>query len=295
MESLTALLSSVSLESLSPLSLLAAFAAGVLSFISPCVLPLIPGYISFISGATLDQMRGRSSAGGWQPAAGRALRRGSGRSSQQITDVPLQAASTPLPAVAETSGTGRGILVTSLAFVLGFSLVFVAFGATASAVGQLLGSYKTKIAYVAGAVLILLGLHMMGVFRIGFLDYEKRAQTSARPTGLLGALLVGIAFAFGWTPCIGPILGGILTIAGAQESVMQGVVLLAAYSLGLGVPFLLTALAIDRFFAAFARIRRHYHAIEIVSGLLLIGIGALMLLNRLTLITNFLAPYLPAF
>jgi cytochrome c-type biogenesis protein len=285
MESLTALLQSVSLESLSPLSLLVAFVAGVLSFISPCVLPLIPGYISFISGATLDQMRGRPLAESRQPAAG-------GR--QQVTRDPL-AASSPLPAVAEARGTSRRILLTSLAFVAGFSLVFVAFGATASVIGRLLGSYKTQIAYVAGAVLVVLGLHMMGVFRIGFLDYEKRKQTSSRPTGLLGAMLVGIAFAFGWTPCIGPILGGILTIAGAQESVMQGVVLLAAYSLGLGVPFLLTALAIDRFFAAFARIRRHYHAIEIVSGLLLIGIGALMLLNRLTLITNVLAPYLPAF
>jgi len=270
MESLTALLQSVSLESLSPLSLLVAFVAGVLSFISPCVLPLIPGYISFISGATLDQMRGR-------PATAAVAGEGTG------------------VATAVAPRTSRKILLTSLAFVAGFSLVFVAFGATASVIGRLLGSYKTQIAYVAGAVLIVLGLHMMGVFRIGFLDYEKRKQTSARPTGLLGAMLVGIAFAFGWTPCIGPILGGILTIAGAQESVTQGVVMLAAYSLGLGVPFLLTALAIDRFFAAFARIRRHYHAIEVVSGLLLIGIGLLMLLNRLTLITNFLTPYLPAF
>jgi len=286
MESLTALLQSVSLESLSPLSLLVAFVAGVLSFISPCVLPLIPGYISFISGATLDQMRGRPSAESRQPAAG-------GR--PQITRDPLLAGSGPLPAVAEARGTSRRILLTSLAFVLGFSLVFVAFGATASVIGRALGSYKTQIAYVAGAVLVVLGLHMMGVFRIGFLDYEKRKQTSARPTSLLGAMLVGIAFAFGWTPCIGPILGGILTIAGAQESVAQGVVMLAFYSLGLGVPFLLTALAIDRFFSAFARIRRHYHAIEVVSGLLLIGIGVLMLLNRLTLITNFLTPYLPAF
>ena len=267
MESLTALLQSVSLENLSPLSLLVAFAAGVLSFISPCVLPLIPGYISFISGASLDQLRGR----------------------------PAAAAEAGGVATAVAPGTSRRILLTSLAFVAGFSLVFVAFGATASVIGQLLGSYKTKIAYVAGAVLIVLGLHMMGVFRIGFLDYEKRAQASARPTGLLGAMLVGVAFAFGWTPCIGPILGGILTIAGAQESVAQGVVMLAAYSLGLGVPFLLTALAIDRFFAAFARIRRHYHAIEVVSGVLLIAIGLLMLLNRLTLITNFLTPYLPAF
>ncbi|HSK11026.1 MAG TPA: cytochrome c biogenesis protein CcdA, partial [Vicinamibacterales bacterium] len=244
-----------------------AFVAGVLSFVSPCVLPLIPGYISFISGATLDQMRGQSSAVAIDGPAG--------------------------VATASATGTNRRVLMTSLAFVIGFSLVFVAFGATASAIGQLLGSHKTKIAYVAGVLLIVLGLHMMGVFRIGFLDYEKRAQTSRRPAGLLGAGLVGIAFAFGWTPCIGPILGGILTIAGSQESVMQGVLLLGSYSLGLGVPFLLTAAAINRFFAATKMIRRHYRAIEIVSGVLLIGIGILMLLNRMTIITNVLQNYFP--
>ena len=271
MDSLTALLQSVSLEQLSLLSMLVAFVAGVLSFVSPCVLPLIPGYISFISGATLEEMRGRAA-----PAAG-------------VAEAGTAVATAP------PAGASRRILLTSLAFVAGFSLVFVAFGATASVIGQLLGSNKSKIAYVAGALLIVLGLHMMGVFRIGFLDYEKRARASKRPAGLLGAGLVGIAFAFGWTPCIGPILGGILTIAGTQESVAQGVLLLAAYSLGLGVPFLLTAVAINRFFAAFARIRRHYRAIEMVSGGLLIGIGLLMLLGRMTAITNALTPYLPTF
>jgi cytochrome c-type biogenesis protein len=269
MESLTALLQRVSLDTISPLSLLVAFIAGVLSFISPCVLPLIPGYISFISGATLDQMRG---GGTTSPVASGGTASG--------------------PA---TSDATRRVLLTSLAFVVGFSIVFIAFGATASAIGHLLGSYKSKIAYVAGALLVVLGLHTMGVFRIGFLDYEKRKQTSSKPTGFLGATLVGIAFAFGWTPCIGPILGGILTLAGAQERVMQGVVMLAVYSAGLGLPFLLTALAIDRFFTAFAKIRKHYHAIEIVSGLLLVGIGVLMLANRLTVITTTLQPYLPQF
>lgn len=267
MGSFTSLLQSVSLEQLSLLSMLVAFVAGVLSFVSPCVLPLIPGYISFISGASLEQMRG-------QPAA----------AAEGMAGVATAAA-----------GTGRRILLTSLAFVCGFSLVFVAFGATASAIGRLLGSNKAQIAYVAGALLVVLGLHMMGVFRIGFLDYEKRARASKRPAGLLGAGLVGVAFAFGWTPCIGPILGGILTIAGTQESVAQGVLLLGAYSLGLGVPFLLTAVAIDRFFAAFAKIRRHYRAIEMVSGALLIAIGLLMLLGRMTIITNVLQPYLPTF
>jgi cytochrome c-type biogenesis protein len=267
MDTLTALLQRVSLDTLSPVSLLVAFAGGVLSFISPCVLPLIPGYISFISGATLEQMRG-------QPPGGE------------------QAGPS---AASGATGAGRRVLLTSLAFVVGFSIVFVAFGATASALGHLLGSYKSKIAYVAGAILVILGLHTMGVFRIGFLDYEKRRQSSARPASLAGAALVGVAFAFGWTPCIGPILGGILTLAGAQESVAQGVVMLAVYSAGLGVPFLLTALALNSFFRAFARIRKHYHAIEVASGVLLIGIGVLMLANRLTVITNYLQAYLPKF
>ena len=147
----------MSLEQVSLLSMLVAFVAGVLSFVSPCVLPLIPGYISFISGATLEQMRGRPAGVAGEARAG--------------------------VATAPAAGANRRILLTSLAFVAGFSLVFVAFGATASVIGQLLGSHKSKIAYVAGALLIVLGLHMMGVFRIGFLDYEKRAQTSKRPAG----------------------------------------------------------------------------------------------------------------
>jgi cytochrome c-type biogenesis protein len=243
-------------------SLIAAFAAGLLSFVSPCVLPLIPGYISFISGVALDEMRGRPGV----PASGR------------------------------PAGASRGqIFATSLAFVFGFSLVFVSLGASASALGQLLLPRLALLGRIAGVVIILFGLHMMGVFQIAWLQSEKRVQTRARPAGLAGAALVGIAFAFGWTPCIGPILAGILAIAAAQQTVWQGIWLLAAYSLGLGVPFLATALAIDQFFAAFARIRRHYHAIEIASGLLLIGIGVLMVTNRLTLIARYLSPYLPTF
>jgi len=243
-------------------SLIAAFAAGLLSFVSPCVLPLIPGYISFISGVTLDEMRGA-------PAPGR----------DQVR-----------------SGRSRGrILVTSLAFVLGFSLVFVSLGASASAVGKLLLQRLTLFGRIAGAVIILFGLHTMGVLRLGWLYSEKRVQAKRKPTGPVGAMLVGLAFAFGWTPCIGPILAAILAVAAAQETVAQGVRLLAVYSLGLGLPFLATALAIDRFFAAFARIRRHYHAIEITSGVLLVAIGVLILTNRFTVIAQYLSPYLPTF
>lgn len=242
----------------------AAFLAGVLSFISPCVLPLIPGYLSFVSGVSLEDMRGVGavSAGGGA-------------------------------AVAVAAPVRRRMLLTSLFFVLGFSLVFVTLGASATTLGQLVMSRLTLLGKIAGVVIIVFGLHTMGLLKIGWLYQEKRFQQSNRPAGLLGAMLVGIAFAFGWTPCIGPILAAILVIAGAQETVGQGIQLLAIYSAGLAIPFMLTTLAIDRFFAAFARIRRHYHAIEVASGVLLVVIGVLIFTNNLTIIGRFLEPYLP--
>jgi cytochrome c-type biogenesis protein len=144
-------------------------------------------------------------------------------------------------------------------------------------------------------VLIILGHHSLGVFRLGVLDNEKRLHSQRKPAGPLGAMLVGVAFAFGWTPCIGPILGGILAIAGSRNSVGQGVLLLAVYSLGLGIPFLITSLAINQFFSAAKRIRGYYHAIEMTSGALLIAIGALILTGQLTIIARYLQPYLPSF
>lgn len=236
-------------------SLLAAFAAGFLSFISPCVLPLIPGYISFVSGVSVDEMRSDA-----PPAASR-----------------LQ------------------VFVTSLAFVIGFSLVFIALGASATAIGKFMFSKLPLLSKVAGVILIIFGLHTMGVFRLAFLDTEKRVHQQRKPAGPLGAMLVGIAFAFGWTPCIGPILGGILAIAGSKNTVWEGVTLLAVYSLGLGIPFLLTSLAINQFFGAAKRIRRYYHAIELTSGALLIVIGVLILTGQLTIIVRYLQPYLPVF
>ena len=236
-------------------TLLAAFAAGFLSFVSPCVLPLIPGYISFVSGISVEEMRADAA-----PTASR-----------------LQ------------------VFLTSLAFVVGFSLVFVALGASATAIGKFLFAKLPLFNKIAGAVLIVFGLHTMGVFRLPFLDAEKRVHSQRKPAGPLGAVLVGIAFAFGWTPCIGPILGGILAIAGSKNSVGEGVILLAVYSLGLGIPFLLTSLAINQFFGAAKRIRRHYHAIELTSGALLIVIGVLIISGQLTIITRALQPYLPSF
>jgi cytochrome c-type biogenesis protein len=242
-------------------SLFAAFFAGVLSFISPCVLPLIPGYLSYISGISLDEMRGGTSA----------------------------------VAVAADPTARRRVIVTSLFFCLGFSLVFVSLGASATFLGQYLMERLTLLGKIAGVVIIIFGLHTMGVLRIGWLYQEKRFQTSAKPVGLMGAMLVGIAFAFGWTPCIGPILAGILAIAATEDRVSDGIRLLSVYSAGLAVPFLLTALAINRFFNAFAKIRRHYHTIEVVSGMLLVVIGVLMFTNRFTVIAQYLTPYLPVF
>lgn len=245
-------------------SFIAAFIAGVLSFISPCVLPLIPGYLSYISGVTLDDMQGTGTAG-----------------------------------AASVASSKRRVLAASLFFILGFSVVFVSLGAAASAIGQYLmepGTGRLRLlTKVAGAVVIVFGLHTMGVLRIGWLYSEKRVQVERKPRGLVGAFVVGLAFAFGWTPCIGPILAGILAVAGSKDTVAEGVQLLAVYSLGLGVPFLLTAVAINHFFAAFARIRRHYHAIEVVSGLLLVLIGVLIFTDQFTLIARWLTPYLPTF
>jgi cytochrome c-type biogenesis protein len=236
-------------------SLIAAFAAGFLSFVSPCVLPLIPGYISFVSGVSVEEMRGDAA-----PATSRVQ-----------------------------------VFVTSLAFVIGFSLVFVALGASATAIGKFLFAKLPLLSKIAGVILIIFGLHTMGVFRLAFLETEKRVHSQRKPAGPLGAMLVGVAFAFGWTPCIGPILGGILAIAGSRNSVNEGITLLAVYSLGLGIPFLLTSLAINQFFGAARKIRRYYHAIELTSGALLVLIGVLIMTGQLTLIVRLLQPYLPVF
>jgi cytochrome c-type biogenesis protein len=239
-------------------TLFAAFVAGVLSFVSPCVLPLIPGYLSFVSGVSLDEMRSGAVVG-------------------------------------TATNTRRKAVVSSIAFVLGFSLVFISLGASATALGGFLMERLTLLGKVAGVIIILFGLHMMGILRIGWLYSEKRMHTSRKPAGFFGAMVVGIAFAFGWTPCIGPILAAILAVAGTQESVADGVKLLAVYSAGLGVPFIATSLAINKFFAASARIRRHYHTIEVVSGVLLVCVGVLIFTNRFTIIAQYLTPYLPVF
>src|SRR5262245_35972704 len=208
----------------SSVSLFTAFGAGVLSFVSPCVLPIVPGYLSFISGANVSQYR----------------------DSEAPRDLV------------------RRVAVTSLFFVLGFSTVFVAMGAAATYVGYYLQQYKRVLGMVGGAVIIVLGLHLMGVIRIKWLLGEMRAEVKEKPLGLVGAYVVGLAFAFGWTPCIGPILAAILLYASQQETVTQGVVLLSAYSAGLGIPFIAAGLAVNWFFAASVELKKRMRAVEVV-------------------------------
>jgi len=270
-------------------SLLGAFLAGLVSFLSPCVLPLVPGYISMLSGIGMEQLRQ-----GQPPRA--------------------------------------GLFASSLAFVFGFSVVFISFGASASAVGTFLRQNRTLLAPIAGALILLFGLHLLGilirltvrtglvlgamvailgivaVFRggplfagfgavhffslsmIGFfgpamtrwLNRDVRMHTSSTQPGIWSGFLLGFAFAFGWTPCIGPILATVLALAAASDTIARGVLLLAVYSAGLAVPFLLTALGIGQFLRFYQRFRKHLHAVELFSGALLLFVGGLVFVNRLT-------------
>jgi cytochrome c-type biogenesis protein len=235
-------------------SLLTAFAGGLASFVSPCVLPIVPGYLSFISGVNVAEFK--------------------------ATEAP--------------AGLIRRVAIMSCVFVLGFSTVFVTLGAAATLIGYTLQQHKRELGMIGGVVVIVLGLHTAGIIKIPWLLYEKRAEMRQRPVGLFGAYLVGLAFGFGWTPCIGPILGAILLYASQQETVAQGVVLLSSYSAGLGVPFIVSALAINRFFRASSQLKRHMHAVEVVSGVLLVGVGVLLLTDRLTLLAQWFSRVFPA-
>ena len=221
----------------SSISLLTAFLAGLASFLSPCVLPIVPGYLSFISGVNVAQLKGA------EPPA----------------------------------HLMRRIAIMSLVFVLGFSTVFVSLGAAATLLGYYMQQYKRELAVVGGAVVVVLGLHTAGFVKIPWLLYERRAEMRERPLGMPGAYLVGLAFGFGWTPCIGPILAAILSIAAAEATVTKGAGLLAVYSLGLGIPFLLAAFMIEQFSSLFARMKRHLDTVERAMGVLMVitGIGFL--------------------
>ncbi len=234
-------------------SILAAFTAGIISFISPCVLPLIPGYLSFISGVSVEELKSGD----------------------------------------KKSGALRKVSTNTLLFVLGFTVVFVAMGASATFVGEFLLSKLSLFNKIAGVIIIILGLHIIGVFRIPFLNYEKRFHARGRPLGPLGSFVVGLAFAFGWTPCIGPILGGILALAANQDTVGKGVVLLSSYSLGLGIPFFITAVSFNTFLGFFGWVKKHFRTIEIISGLLLVGIGFLMFIGSFGYIAGLMTQWFP--
>lgn len=225
---------------------IAAFFAGLVSFLSPCVLPLVPGYVSLISGVGVEELQ------------------------------------------AEDKDRRRVVLFSSLMFVLGFSVVFISLGAVATTLGRVVREYFPWLIRIAGVVIIVFGLHLTGLLRIKWLYADKRLHSLNPKRSALGAFLVGFAFAFGWTPCIGPILTVILGFAAAEGTVAKGVLLLAVYSLGLAVPFLLTSLGIDRFLAFYGRFKRHLETVEIASGVLLIMIGTLVFTRQFALLAGWM-------
>jgi len=239
----------------SSVSYLGAFLAGGLSFASPCVLPLIPGYISFISGVSLEDLTDKE------------------KSTQHL----------------------QRVTINTIFFVIGFSIVFISLGASASFLGKWLFQNLIIFNKVAGIVIFILGLHVSGIFRIKALNYEKRIHTGQKKFGIFGSILIGMAFAFGWTPCIGPILGSILTVAANQATVGQGVILLSFYSAGLGIPFILTAALFNFLIGFFGFIKRHFRAVEIISGGLLMLIGILIFFNLLQYLANYLLDLFPSF
>jgi cytochrome c-type biogenesis protein len=224
---------------------IAAFVAGLASFLTPCVLPLVPGYVSLISGVGIEELK-------------------------------MQEASLL-----------RKVMLNSLAFVLGFSIVFVTLGALSTEIGQLASQYKATLAQVAGVLVILFGLHLTGLLRIKAFYSDKRLHSVKGSSTAWGAFVIGFAFAFGWTPCVGPILSAILVLASAQNSVAKGILLLTIYSLGLAVPFLLTAFGIERFMKFYTGFRRYMHAVEVASGGLLIALGLLLVFGRFTLLSQY--------
>lgn len=235
-------------------SLLAALTAGLLSFVSPCVLPLVPAYLSYMTGISVE-----------------GLKQGQGQRAQQ-----------------------GEILSHGVAFVLGFSLVFILLGASSTLLGRVLLAYIDILGQVGGTIIVVLGLHYMGLFRIGWLDMEARFNVQRQSASLTSSFLIGLAFAFGWTPCVGPILATILAVAGAQETIGQGVLLLAVYSAGLGVPFLLAGLATNTFFSFFSRMKRHLHKVEVASGTLLVAVGVMIFLGDFTRLSVLLLEWFPA-
>src|ERR1043166_6741760 len=234
------------------LNIWVALAAGVLSFLSPCVLPLVPGYISLMSGVSIDRLKEGA-----------------------------------------TGSNARAVIINSLAFNAGLSVIFLALGTTAGLVGASIITNRW-VRWIGGVVIILFGLQLIGLLKIGTLYKDSRFFSNEKPRGPLGSFTLGIAFAAGWTPCIGPILGGILGLAAASGGWRSGLVLSAFYSAGLAIPFLLTGLGINKFLGFYSKFRRHLHKVEVVSGVVLIAVGLLIMTGKSTLLTSGkIAQYLP--
>jgi len=230
-------------------SVLAAFAAGIVSFLSPCVLPLVPGYISIVSGISLEQLQSEE----------------------------------------RDSGLTRLVVFNSLFFIVGFSVTFISLGASATFLGQFIMAQLGVLYRLAGMVIFIFGLHLTGLVKIPFLYQDKRFHNVDKPRGMFGAFVLGLAFAFGWTPCLGPILAGILTFASTKETVGEGILLLTVYSAGLGLPFLLTSLGLNKFLSFYGRFKKHFHTVEVVSGVLVITVGVLILTNNFTRLSGYLS------
>lgn len=233
-----------------------AIGAGTLSFLSPCVLPLVPPYLCYMAGVTVEDFRGEEKS--------------------------------------RSGATRRALLSASIAFVLGFSTVFVALGAGASSIGAVLRAWQQPLAIAAGIVIILMGLNFLGIIKIPLLSREARFQAQGRPASAVAAYVMGLAFAFGWTPCIGPVLGPILTLAGGRETVGEGALLLAAYSLGLGLPFLLAAVFSGAFMRFLARFRVHLGRVEKAIGGLLVIAGVLFLTGSMQTFSYWLLETFPS-
>jgi len=231
------------------LGLVIAFTAGFLSFLSPCVLPLIPSYVTFITGLSLE----------------------------------------------DVTRARRTALIHSLLFIAGFTLIFLALGATATVLGRILLSYRLWISRFGGVLVIVFGLYLLGVLNIGAFMRERRVHLANKPVGYLGTVVVGIAFGAGWSPCLGPILGAILTYTASAADLSRGLLLLLSYSLGLAVPFLAAALAVERFLELFARHKAKMLWVNRVAGVLLVFVGLLMVTNYLTLLSTWMQAYTPAF
>jgi cytochrome c-type biogenesis protein len=234
-------------------SIFVAFAAGIFSFLSPCVLPLIPSYLSFVSGVSLDEMRG----------------------DQARTDVRSR------------------VVLNSIAFIVGFSLVFVSLGASASFLGSLFLGYRNLIRILGGLFILVVGFYLIGLFKIAALERYLQFNLKDKPAGYLGSVLVGITFAVAWTPCVGPILGAILALAGTSGEVSRGTLLLTTYAAGLALPFFLSALAIDSFFQFSQSFRRYIQTIHVMGGVLLVVVGILLLTDYMTFLNSYVLRFTP--